>query len=47
MNYIKNERPAPSKNEQTGATMTSLQIAEVTGKPHYNVLKSIRRMEPA
>lgn len=26
-------------------TMSSLQIAEVTGKPHYDVLKSIRRME--
>jgi phage regulator Rha-like protein len=27
--------------------MTSLQIAEVAGKPHYNVLKAIRSMEPA
>lgn len=27
--------------------MTSLQIAEVTGKPHYDVMKAIRKMEPA
>lgn len=27
--------------------MTSLQIAEVTGKPHNDVLKAIRAMEPA
>lgn len=28
-------------------TMTSLQIAEITGKNHYDVLKAIRKMEPA
>ena len=28
-------------------TMTSLEIAEVTGKPHNDVLKAIRKMEPA
>ena len=28
-------------------TMTSLQIAEVTGKKHFNVLAAIRKMEPA
>ncbi|WP_052102435.1 phage antirepressor KilAC domain-containing protein [Porphyromonas gingivicanis] len=28
-------------------TMTSLQIAKVTGKPHNDVLKAIRAMEPA
>ena len=28
-------------------TMTSLQIAEITGKPHNDVLKAIRAMEPA
>ena len=28
-------------------TMTSLQIAEVSGKPHNDVLKAIRKMEPA
>ena len=27
--------------------MTSLEIAEVTGKPHTDVLKAIRKMEPA
>ncbi len=27
--------------------MTSLQIAEVTGKPHNDVMKAIRKMEPA
>lgn len=28
-------------------TMTSLQIAEVTGKQHKDVLEAIRKMEPA
>lgn len=28
-------------------TMTSLQIAEVTGKMHKDVLRAIREMEPA
>lgn len=28
-------------------TMTSLQIAEITGKPHNDVLKAIRAMKPA
>lgn len=27
--------------------MTSVQIAEIVDKPHYNVLKAIRKMEPA
>ncbi len=27
--------------------MTSLEIAEITGKPHNDVLKAIRKMEPA
>ena len=27
--------------------MTSLEIAQVTGKPHNDVLKAIRKMEPA
>ena len=30
-----------------GDRMTSLQIAEITGKPHYDVMKAIRKMEPA
>lgn len=29
------------------ATMTSLQIAEITGKPHNDLMKAIRKMEPA
>lgn len=28
-------------------TMTSREIAELTGKPHYDVMKAIRKMEPA
>ena len=27
--------------------MTSLEIAQLTGKTHYNVMKAIRNMEPA
>lgn len=34
----------PTGNEQR---MTSLEIAEVTGKSHKNVMQSIRNMEPA
>ncbi len=30
-----------------GQTMTSLQIAEATGKQHKDVLRAIRNMEPA
>ena len=30
-----------------GVRMTSLQIAEITGKRHADVMKSIRKMEPA
>lgn len=30
-----------------GQTMTSIQIAEVTGKRHCEVLRAIRNMEPA
>lgn len=39
-----------NKQIQLGAsaqTMTSLQIAEATGKMHKDVLKAIRTMEPA
>lgn len=28
-------------------TMTSVEIAELTGKQHYNVMQAIRKMEPA
>ena len=34
-------------NEQSEQTMTSLEIAELTGKQHKDVLKAIRNMEPA
>lgn len=27
-------------------TMSSLEIAELTGKPHNDVMKAIRKMEP-
>lgn len=30
-----------------GERMASLQIAEITGKPHNDVMKAIRKMEPA
>ena len=35
------------ENLERDDRMTSLQIAEVTGKQHYNVMKAIRKMEPA
>lgn len=35
------------KTNEVINTMTSLQIAEITGKPHYDVMKAIRKMEPA
>jgi phage regulator Rha-like protein len=28
-------------------TMSSLEIAKLTGKPHNDVMKAIRKMEPA
>lgn len=34
-------------NEGTKLTMSSVEIAERTGKPHKDVLKAIRAMEPA
>ena len=33
--------------EQSEQTMTSLEIAELTGKQHKNVMQAIRNMEPA
>lgn len=36
-----------STQTATPDTMTSLQIAEVTGKPHNDIMKAIRAMEPA
>ena len=35
------------KKEQNKQTMTSLEIAELTGKQHKNVMQAIRKMEPA
>lgn len=35
------------QKEQSEQTMTSLEIAELTGKQHKDVLKAIRNMEPA
>ena len=34
-------------NIQLQQTMTSLEIAELTGKQHKNVMQAIRNMEPA
>lgn len=34
-------------NLMEGQTMTSMQIAEITGKRHCEVLRAIRNMEPA
>ena len=33
--------------EQSEQTMTSLEIAELTGKQHKHIMEAIRRMEPA
>ncbi len=38
---------APTVNEQTKNTMTSREIAEIAGKRHTEVLRSIKTMEPA
>ena len=35
------------QKEQSEQTMTSLEIAELTGKQHKNVMEAIRNMEPA
>ena len=41
---MKGTENLPAMNAQR---MSSLEIAEVTGKPHNDVLKAIRKMEPA
>ena len=33
--------------EDANDRMTSLQIAEITGKNHFDVMRAIRKMEPA
>ncbi|MBR3079554.1 MAG: Rha family transcriptional regulator [Prevotella sp.] len=35
------------QKEQTEQTMTSLEIAELTGKNHFDLMRAIRNMEPA
>ena len=35
------------KKEQSEQTMTSLEIAELTGKKHFDLMRAIRKMEPA
>ena len=36
-----------TRNKHDEQRMTSLEIAQLTGKPHNDVLKAIRKMEPA
>ena len=40
-------RKAAKRGQQEELRMTSLDIAEISGKPHNDVLKAIRKMEPA
>ena len=40
-------RKAAKRSQQEELRMTSLDIAEISGKPHNDVLKAIRKMEPA
>lgn len=42
-----NAIPAPDKNEQPKNTMSSIEISELSGKRHTDLLRSIRKMEPA
>ena len=43
INIYKNE----NNQHDNVQTMTSLEIAELTGKQHFHVMESIRKMEPA
>lgn len=48
MNILHFQNLSDSKQNVTSVqTMSSLQIAELTGKQNKNVLTSIRKMEPA
>ena len=40
-------RQAAQRSQQEELRMTSLDIAELCGKPHNDILKAIRKMEPA
>ena len=40
-------RKAAQRGQQEELRMTSLDIAELCGKPHNDILKAIRKMEPA
>ena len=40
-------RKAAQRSQQEELRMTSLDIAELCGKPHNDILKAIRKMEPA
>ena len=46
INIYKNVNVNENQNENV-QTMTSLEIAELTGKQHKNVMQAIRNMEPA
>ncbi len=40
-------RKAAKRSEQEELRISSLDIAELCGKPHNDILKAIRKMEPA
>ena len=46
INIYKNVNVNEKQNENV-QTMTSLEIAELTGKQHNDLMKAIRKMEPA
>ena len=48
ISMINNINTSKSKNNNNGEPqMTSLEIAQLTGKNHFDVLRAIRKMEPA
>ncbi len=44
LNHTESQNTCVVEGEQR---MTSIEIAELTGKSHFNVMKAIRNMEPA
>lgn len=44
---MNNELIQFGESRKTNDTMTSLEVANVCGKPHNDILKAIRKMEPA